>query len=83
MLLREMQNAIDPAKCEGAATDRDGRARGPRTMLGGGRSVRNAQCPDLRRADRGIYAGNRVCVRGWRDYVMTFPTPWGAYSSIR
>ena len=32
-------------------------------------SVGNARCPGLRWADRGIYAGNRVCVRGWRDYV--------------
>src|SRR5829696_6791158 len=33
--------------------------------------VGNARCPGLRdNAGRGIYGGNRVCVRGWRDYVI-------------
>ena len=71
-----MQIAADPAECEGRRNPFVPRRSVGRRAIGGCGSVRNAQCPGLRGAVRGIYAGNRVCVRGWRDYVMTFPA-WG------
>ena len=33
--------------------------------------------PGCAEAALGIYAGNRVCVRGWRDYEMLSLTPSG------
>ena len=57
-----------------AASDRpskfDGRSRRGAAVVG------NARCPGLQySAGRGIYAGNRVCVRGWRDYVILSASP--------
>src|SRR6186997_2042877 len=57
--MRDARGAFDPRRV---------RAECPSRWRG--RWVRNARCPGLRGADRGIYAGNRVCVRGWRDYEM-------------
>jgi hypothetical protein len=66
--LKVVQIAMDRALCKPNSGTRLDRGR----VSGLCESVRNAQCPGLRGAGRGIDAGNRVCVRGWRDYAMTF-----------
>ena len=55
-----------------------------RPVAGALRSVPNARCPGLQDiADRGIYACNRVCVRGWRDYVSLSAFRRGKLTRIR
>src|SRR5436190_20644715 len=62
MLTQAVQIATIRAKRDGRWWEDKTRRRGRSAGVSAPESVRNTQCPGLREADRGIYAGNRVCV---------------------